>query len=186
MRARSSAAMAPATPCASEICPCACCAAVGRPWVWRCTSCGEAAPPCVCWFMAAVGGCSAGFASLPAGGAIPVVSRFMISVGGCCGLLAWDAAEEAAPLWSAWLIAVVGGCCPAPSGAPDVGPDPASCAARIFDRFSISLVHWPAAAVPIEKASAVQLARTIIVVFMGYLHVPGASGAKCHPRQLAT
>src|SRR6185369_1875358 len=35
----------------------ACCAAVRPPRFWLCTSCGEAAPPCVAWLMAAVGGC---------------------------------------------------------------------------------------------------------------------------------
>jgi hypothetical protein len=74
---------------------------------------------------------------------LPVVSRFIVAVGGCCDLSDCSAAREAAVLGSAWLIADVGGCWPvvAEPGAPAVGPVPASCAAMIFDIFSISLAH---------------------------------------------
>src|SRR5262245_32895637 len=77
-------------------------------------------------------------------------------------------------------MAVVGGCCPGPSGAPGVGPEPASRAARIFDRFSMSLVHWLAPAAPICNARSAQLAR-MTMVFIGHTPLARRAGGGREP-----
>ena len=51
------------------------------------------------------------------------------------------------------------------SAAPALGPESASCAANVFARLSISLVHCPADADPSGTSSA-QLANTNATGFM--------------------
>ena len=150
--------------------PSACCAAVGPPRFWLCTSCGEAAPPCVASLIAAVGGCCSRTVSPACGDAPPpCVAWFMAAVGGCCGFADSAAAADAAVLGSAAPIADVGGCCPVvvPTG-PAVGPAPASRDANSFVRFSISVVHGPAAAVPSGRSTSAHAADNKETVFMTF------------------
>jgi len=62
--------------------PCACCAAVGPPRFWFCTSCGEAAPPCVASFIAAVGGCCSRTVSSACGDPPPALRGLVHGSGG--------------------------------------------------------------------------------------------------------
>src|SRR5262245_43515058 len=80
-------------------------------------------------------------------------------------------------------MAVVGGCCPAPSGAPGVGPEPASRAASVFDRFSISLVHWLAPTAPVGKARSAQLAK-MNMVFIGHTPLARRAGGGREPSRV--
>jgi len=143
---------------------------VGPPRVWLCASCGEAAPPWVASFIAAVGGCCSRAVSPARGDAPPpCVAWFMAAVGGCCGFADSAAAADAAVLLSAAPMADVGGCCPVVvPAAPTVGPDPASRDANSLVTFSISVVHGPAAAVPSGKATTAQAASSNVIVFMRF------------------
>src|SRR5438552_9766212 len=132
--------------------------------------------------MPAVGGCSAR-PVLPDCGDVPPpwVASFIAAVGGCCGRADSAAAEDADVLGSAAPMAAVGGCCPVVGlpTAPAVGPAPASRAASSFVRFSISVVHGPAAAVPIGKATRAKVPRSNVVALM--LLSPA-----CEPRSART
>jgi hypothetical protein len=143
---------------------------VGPPRVWLCTSCGEAAPPPVASFMAAVGGCCSRTVSPVRADVLPpCVAWFMVAVGGCCGFADSAAAADAAVLVSAAPMAEVGGCCPVvvPT-APAVGPDPASRDASSLVTFSISAVHGPAAAVASGKATMAQAPSSHMIIFMTF------------------
>ena len=59
--------------------------------------------------------------------------------------------------------------------APAVGPAPASRDASSFVIFSISVVHCPAAAVPMGKATKAQAPSSNVVVFMALLPVASES-----------
>ena len=59
--------------------------------------------------------------------------------------------------------------------APAVGPAPASRDASSFVIFSISVVHCPAAAVPMGKATKAQAPSSKVVVFMALLPVASES-----------
>src|SRR5438309_6911956 len=96
----------------------------------------------------------------------------MAAVGGCCARADSAAADDAAVLESAAPIAAVGGCCPfLLPAAPAVGPAPASRAANSLERLSISVVHGPAAAISIGKASRAQVPTRSVIVFMMFLPV---------------
>src|SRR5262249_32961355 len=142
-RARSSSANAAGLSGALRVAPCACCAAVGAPVVWRCTSCGDDARLPVAWFMAAGGGCSSPFGEVAGAARRLLAAEASCGVGGCCAVPDAAAEVEAVVLGSAWLIVVVGGCCPAFGLAPLVGPEPASVEASTLLRLSISPLQGP-------------------------------------------
>jgi hypothetical protein len=69
-------------------------------------------------------------------------------------------------LGSAAPMAAVGGCCPLVVPAtPAVGPAPASREAISLVRLSISVVHGPAAATSIGKASRVHAPNRNVLIF---------------------
>src|SRR5262249_6451319 len=99
----------------------------------------------------------------------PCVAWFMAAVGGCCGFADSAAAADAAVLESAAPMADVGGCCPVvvPAG-PAVGPDPASRDASSLVIVSMSAVHGPAAAVASGTATMAQAPNSNVIVFMRF------------------
>jgi hypothetical protein len=103
----------------------------------------------------------------------------MAAVGGCCGRPESAAAEDADVLGSAAPIVALGGCWPVVALAPAVGPAPASFEASNLVTLSISVVHGPAPAVPVDNAARAQAPSSNVIVFMALSPVAIAKRRPC-------